>query len=92
MWTIVHKISVKWPAIGRDLVQLLNDYARGGASREFSDTALINQIGEIHPQVFEISTFRGWQALLRKVRNGEISFESSPKESRRKGKPTAKVR
>ena len=90
-WTIVHKIAEKWPAIGRDLVRLLIDYARGGASREFLDTELIDQIGITHPQVFQVSTFKGWQALLKKVRNGEISFEESAKTNRRKNKPTAKV-
>lgn len=92
LWTIVHKVADRWPSIGRDLVRLLNDYARGGASREFTDKELIEQIGLTHPQVFQVSTFSGWQALLKKVRNGKVSFEEPAKKDRGKGKPTQKVR
>jgi hypothetical protein len=91
LWTIVHKVADKWPAIGRDLVQLLNDYARGGASREYTDVELIDQIFLTHPQVSQVSTVKGWQALLKKVRYGQVSFEESPKTNRRKNKPAAKV-
>lgn len=77
-WTILHKVVKHYPKAGQNILEMLEDYAKGGVIRQcFTDTEIIQFLFKTYPQIQNVSKFKGWQSLLKKVRNGEISFSSN---------------
>ena len=84
-WTLVHRVADRYPKIADSILEVLDDYAAGGVIREsFTDVEIIEFFFKTYPQLATISRFGGWQKLLKKVRNGEVTFKRSERPSKTK--------